>query len=163
MRVGLGSRSAARRGATVLIVPALLALAPAIHAQERPPGSSATESGSISGRVLDADTGDPVAQVLVRVAESPHAVLTDGDGEFAFEDVDLRVGGRLLVFVHASYGVEVRSVSLRADEPARLEAHLAPRVIELAPVLVWTLTGTDRRRWTTGFQRHSPRSRTAAP
>ena len=106
-------------------------------------------TGTVSGRVIDGQTQRPISNVLVRVADTEIESLTDEAGLFALPGIS--PGNRRLVMEHLSYGEHSRQVLVQAGASLRLEARITQRAIELAPLVVETLTELQRRRVTTGF------------
>ena len=111
--------------------------------------AAAQSAGTLSGRVVDRQTGRPILGVLVTVPSVGARGLTNGDGFFVL--LEIPAGGRELVFEHLSYGRHTRQVSVEADNDLVLEARLSQRAIELAPLVVEALSALERRRVTTGF------------
>jgi hypothetical protein len=106
--------------------------------------------GSISGRVIDATTARPISDVVVRLDGSNHETLSDARGMFTLTEVG--EGEQRLVLEHLQYGEHARRVLVTPDEDLSLEARISSRAIELAPLVVETLTELDRRRITSGSQ-----------
>lgn len=121
-----------------------------LGAQDTPDTRSAFEAGSVSGRVIDAATRRPIADVIVRVDGSELQTLSDPNGLFLLSGVP--VGGQRLVLQHLSYGEHTRRVAINEGETLRFEVRLSTQAIELAPLLVETLSELERRRITTGAQ-----------
>jgi hypothetical protein len=127
-----------------------LALVTPIAAQDALPSEDRPGFGTVSGRVIDANTRRPIPDVVVRVEESLQETLTDRSGMFVLAGVP--VGDRRLVLQHLSYGEHTRRVLITEQENLTLEARISTRAIELAPLVVETLSELDRRRITTGVQ-----------
>ncbi|MEX2466869.1 MAG: TonB-dependent receptor plug domain-containing protein [Gemmatimonadota bacterium] len=106
--------------------------------------------GTISGRVLDAGNRRPISEVVIRVDGSDVETLSDTNGMFMLAGVP--AGEQRLVLEHLSYGEHARRVLVNAGEGLTLEARISTRAIELAPLLVETLSELDRRRITSGAQ-----------
>lgn len=65
---------------------------PPIRASEDvagPPAPASGERATLEGRVVDAETGSPVAGAFVRIEPYGRRASTDSDGRFAFEDLPL--------------------------------------------------------------------------
>lgn len=150
---GQARRASLPRLASVVAVAAtLLAGIPVVtlSAQEPDTGERPSETGTITGRVVDEDTRRPVEDVAVRIEGSDHETLSDERGMFSLPDVP--AGEQRLLLEHLSYGEHARRVMVNEAENLTLEARISTRAIELAPLLVETLTDLDRRRVTTGAQ-----------
>lgn len=125
-------------------------LAVPVGAQDTPGTRSAFEAGSVSGRVIDATTRRPIPDVIVRVDGVGIETLSDQNGIFLLSGVP--AGGHRLVLQHLSYGEHARRVAVNEGETLTFEARLSTQAIELAPLLVETLSELERRRITTGAQ-----------
>jgi outer membrane receptor for ferrienterochelin and colicin len=60
---------------------------PALAAAPEAPQSGTPAPGTVRGVVVDAQTEQPLARVLVRLADTPHAATTGSDGRFALTGV----------------------------------------------------------------------------
>ena len=83
-----------------------LALASPVRAQTPPPSSS--PAGAVHGRVVDADTGDALADVLVIAEDADQRATTDASGRFVLDDVP--AGPRTLVVSRVGYALARRDV-----------------------------------------------------
>ena len=113
-----------------------------------PTPSTADDLGTISGRVVDAASGRPISDVLLRVDGTSHETLSDPNGLFSLDGIE--EGEQRLVLEHLSYGEHARRVLVRPGENLTLEARISTRAIELAPLVVEALTELERRRITGG-------------
>ncbi len=131
--VGVGLRAA------VLIVAALAA----------PSAANALQATvSISGQVVDRESGAPVASVQVAIAGLPPSV-TDAEGFFAFAAVP--GGDWVLTVEHVAYGKHERELRV-SDAPVRLSIAIAQREIVLAPLVVEATSREERERRGAGRQ-----------
>jgi hypothetical protein len=91
-------------------------------------------SSTVSGQVINAVTGQPVARALVRLNE--RSILTDHDGKFEFEQNTSATGNVMIVKPGFSSGIDLESanMSLQASQLA------APLRLLLYPEAL--LTGT---------------------
>jgi len=94
--------------------------------------ASAQQVGHIAGRVLDAETGEPVDGVAVRIAGLETA--TDLRGRFRIEAV--RPGQYTLRFSHVGYGEQTETVDVTEGEVAVVTVRLTPRAIPLDSIEV---------------------------
>lgn len=132
-------------GALVLLPVLLPAMADAQEAGE------AAATGSVFGRILDQDTFQPVAGVVVRITV-PDGVLQDisgPGGTFLIDDVP--VGERVVVMEHIAYGEYAQHVGVETGRDLRIEAYMSPRAIQFQPLVVEALSEVERRRLTSGF------------
>jgi len=135
----------------LLALGTLTAVPPAsLRAQDSPESQSASAAGTVSGRVIDASTRRPISDVVVRVDGSSLETLSDRNGLFLITGVP--IGDQRLVLQHLSYGEHARRVAVNDGETLMFEARLSTQAIELAPLVVETLSELDRRRITTGAQ-----------
>lgn len=88
----------------------------------------------ISGRVVDAATGEPLAGVTVRVEGSTASRVTDDDGRFVFEEVP--AGHVTLQATRPGYADASGSVAAEPGQSLRLEIRLATQPIALEPIVV---------------------------
>lgn len=142
--------SAWSKSAAVFGCLAAAVLAVPVGAQEPPPSAAGDGVGTISGRVIDAGTSRPIADVVIRVDGSMYETLSDPSGMFTLEGIP--EGDQRLVLQHLSYGEHARRVLVSSGENLTLEARISTRAIELAPLVVETLSELDRRRITSGAQ-----------
>ena len=128
------------------ILPLLLTAPASAQDAEAAPGT-----GSVFGRIVDQDTFQPVAGVMVRI-RVPDGVLQEISGEngtFLVEDVP--VGERVVVLEHIAYGEYAQHVGVEQGRDLRIEAFMSPRAIQFQPVVVEALSEVERRRLTSGF------------
>ena len=116
---------------------------------------TAQSTGTLSGRVVDSGTGQPIPDVAVVIPSIGVRGLTNRDGFFVL--LGIPEGGHDLVFDHLSYGRHTRQVSLEADDELVLEARLSQMAIRLAPLVVEALSELERRRVTSGFSMNEVR------
>ncbi len=110
--------------------------------------AASQENGSLTGRVLERQNSQPIADVVVRLHDLGVSTVTDAAGMFRFEVVP--EGAHILVVEHLAYGEQSREVAVSPGEDLRLDVRLAPRTIELAPLVVEAVTERERRRISTG-------------
>lgn len=95
---------------------------------------TAPRYGSLAGRVVDADTGTPLADASVMLAGENTGTATNRYGRFAF--AALRPGTHRLVITHVAYHGRADSVWVAPDAHDRVEIGLTPRIVLSAPVVV---------------------------
>ncbi|MGD2154792.1 MAG: carboxypeptidase regulatory-like domain-containing protein, partial [Gemmatimonadales bacterium] len=102
----------------------------AVWAQE-----GAGQPAVVVGRVLDAESGEPIETVEVRLVGEFEALVavTDGEGAFLFPRV--RRGEYEVVLTHLAYGTQTDTIEVGEGELVRYEARLRMRPIELAPLV----------------------------
>ena len=115
------------------------------------PGAAAQETGTVRGRVVDQESGEPVPGVVVSI-EGLDPVLTNGGGMFLFLAVP--VGDRELTLEHLAYGRYSRGVLVEARVELALEAAISTRAIELSPLVVEARSELEQRRISSGNAMH---------
>jgi hypothetical protein len=91
--------------------------------------------GSIIGRVVDAESGAPLAGVSVQVSGVPRAMITADDGRFLL--VGVGAGERMLRFEQLGYRpLELEHVLVRAGRATELKVELTAAPIALPGVTV---------------------------
>src|SRR5688572_20978749 len=76
-------------------------------------------AATVSGRVVDARTGEPVAQTKVIVADAHREAITDGSGEFILEG--LTPGEVELLVTTAGYSLVKKKIQISEAVPLRID------------------------------------------
>ena len=106
----------------------------------RPPPSSTAPPAAISGRVINAVSGQPVPRALLQIGTQ--AVLSDGEGKFLFRDPGMALSG--LTVQKPGYSLEPEMIlggsvaGLSTQDPNNVEIVLWPEAI-----LTGTVTSPD--------------------
>jgi iron complex outermembrane receptor protein len=108
----------ARCGRALAGVLALMVLACAIA-----PAALAQQTGTVTGRVTNAETGEPIAGVNVAVLGTQRGTTTNADGRF---ELALEPGTVRLRASFVGFGSEERRVEVRAGETTTVRFTLAP-------------------------------------
>ena len=103
--------------------------------------------GDVVGRVLDRESGRPVAAATITVHGTPSAARTDAEGYFALSDV--LPGDRVVEIAHIGFEPVVEAISIVADRTVDLQVELSADPIALEPLVVTALR--DRRLELRGF------------
>lgn len=130
----------------IATLPFLLPAAAIAQEAEAAPGT-----GSVFGRILDQDTFQPVAGVVVRITV-PDGILQEissSNGTFLIDDVP--VGERVVVMEHIAYGEYAQHVGVERGRDLRIEAFMSARAIQFQPLVVEALSEVERRRLSSGF------------
>lgn len=139
-----GGRSAHLRGSmgrAALLLLQTLAVAPGLVAQD---------TSVVGGLVVDAQSGEPVADVVVGFDRMERLAYTDSAGRFRLEGVPS--GSRSFVFRHLAYGEHRRDVVVQdGGAPVELEVRISQEAIELSPIVVDVLSEAERQRLGSGF------------
>ncbi|MDE2772832.1 MAG: carboxypeptidase-like regulatory domain-containing protein, partial [Gemmatimonadota bacterium] len=98
---------------------------------------SAQQTGTITGTVEDAETGEPLASAQISVPMLRIGVLSSGSGRFVLPHVP--VGTHELRAERLGYATASVSVTVTVDAAATVELGLTPTVLGLAELVV---TGT---------------------
>jgi len=124
------------------LVPALVAglfWAVPLGAQESP--------GAVTGKVVDANSQQPLANVEVAIAGTPHRELSRSDGSFQLNGVP--AGAYRLRASRIGYGSQIQEITVTPGGTTTAQITLAPAAAILEPVVV-TGYGTQRREAVTG-------------
>ncbi|HEX8212420.1 MAG TPA: SusC/RagA family TonB-linked outer membrane protein [Longimicrobium sp.] len=105
-------------------------------------GAAAAQQGTITGRVTDARSGQPVPSAQVRVVGSNQMALTNAEGRYTLRGVS--PGATSVRVLVIGFSERSQQVTVAPGEPATLDFALQPSAISLAPVVV-TATGEQRR------------------
>lgn len=93
------------------------------------------DRATLAGTVLDRETGEPIRGVAVRIEGGDRTVVTDADGEFAFQDV--APGTHTLSFRHLTYHDHEESVVVRpGEERVEVTVRLRDSPLEIDPLAV---------------------------
>ncbi|MCD6335586.1 MAG: TonB-dependent receptor [Candidatus Latescibacteria bacterium] len=101
---------------------------------------SAEEMGTLSGKVMDKTTGQPVVGASVMLKGTSAGVVTDEEGQYRLERIE--VGNYTVVVRRIGYAVFAGKVHVEAGEAA-LDVALSPAPIELSEIVV-TATRTEK-------------------
>src|SRR5213594_872798 len=104
-------------------------------------------TGAVTGQVVDGTTQQPLANVEVAIAGTPHRMLSRNDGSFLISG--LAPGIYRVRATRIGYGSQVQSVTVTAGGTVTLQLSLLPAAAILEPVVV-TGYGTQRREAITG-------------
>ncbi len=127
-------------------LPFLLPAAAIAQEAEAAPGT-----GSVFGRILDQDTFQPVAGVVIRITVPDGTLqeISSPNGTFLIDDVP--VGERVVVMEHIAYGEYAQHVGVEQGRDLRIEAFMSARAIQFQPLVVEALSEVERRRLSSGF------------
>jgi hypothetical protein len=89
---------------------------------------AATDTVELRGRVVDAGSGQPVADAVVRLPDLERYALSASDGQFSFRDVP--TGAYHLVITRIGYGEQTFSVNVRSGIYHVLPLPTQPIVVE---------------------------------
>ena len=110
------------------------------RAQDKPQSKA-----SLSGRVVDAHTGEPLAKVRVIVSGTDQETTTDDNGTFKLEN--LTAGKIDLYITTVTFGLVKKSVTLKEGDNANFQIALnedAAALTESVTVTTTPFEGTDR-------------------
>jgi TonB-linked SusC/RagA family outer membrane protein len=100
------------------------------------------QQASISGRVTDSPTGQPLANAQIGVLGTNLGAQTNGDGRYTIRGVP--TGTVELRALRVGYGEQRRSIAVTAGQSVTADFQLQPVPVSLNPV-VTTATGQQRR------------------
>src|SRR5881296_1276841 len=104
-------------------------------------------TGGVTGKVVDASTQQPLANVEVAIAGTPYRELTRADGNFTLNGVP--AGAQRLRATRIGYGSQIQEIAVTAGGTTTAQVTFAPAAAILEPVVV-TGYGTQRREAITG-------------
>jgi TonB-linked SusC/RagA family outer membrane protein len=127
---------ARRAGGFALLLPLSFALPSTnpLHAQA---------TGTIVGRVVDAENGQPIAAAQVTISGTQLGRATGDDGRFTLPNI--ATGSATLIVRRIGYQQQSRTVTVTANGTATADFSLAKSSVSLAGVVV-TATGIERRK-----------------
>src|SRR5437667_6947242 len=111
------------------------------------PLSAQQTTGGVTGKVVDASTQQPLANVEVAIAGNPNRELTRTDGSFTLNGVP--AGAQRLRATRIGYGSQIQEITVTAGGTTTVQITLLPAAAILEPVVV-TGYGTQRREAITG-------------
>jgi len=115
-------------------------------------GATYAQTGSIEGRVTDAESGEPLPGVNVILRGTNIGAATRSDGTFALEDVT--TGTYTLRASLVGYRTAQRTVTVEQGQITRIDIELAERDIELDDVVVTGVAGgSENEPWETPCRR----------
>jgi TonB-linked SusC/RagA family outer membrane protein len=97
---------------------------------------------TLTGRVTDAQSGNPVAAALVVVVGTNIGQHTNADGRYTIRGVSS--GAQRIRVLRIGYAEQVQAVQLAPGQQATVDFRLQPVLTQLSPV-VTTATGEQRR------------------
>lgn len=108
----------------------------------------AQELRTVSGVVVDAESGERIPDVLVSIQAVDRQVYTDRNGRFQVRDVP--TGRQRLALRHLAYGEH--SLDLLVEDTGTLEflVRISRQAIELAPLVVEAVSESERARLGSG-------------
>lgn len=137
-------RELTQRVWTVVAVAALLA-PPALAVAQDPVDAQPAE---IIGVVTDVDTGEGIADVILRIEGTTVSAASDDDGRFVLRGIP--PGEQTLLVDHVAYGTHTHRIAVQSGERAQVLLRLAQEAIEIEPVVVEGESSLARERRTTG-------------
>jgi len=115
---------------------------PALFAIGVSPLAAAAQQGSVTGRVTDASTGQPIAAAQVSLVGTNIGTLTNSDGRYTMRNV--AAGSHVVRVLRVGFVEQRQPVTVGAAQQATVDLALRPAPITLSPV-VTTATGDQRR------------------
>jgi iron complex outermembrane receptor protein len=94
--------------------------------------TASAQSGALAGRMLDAESSDPIGWVTVLVEDTERGQMTDEQGRFFF--ADLPAGRHVIQTLHISYHDTRFAVEITAGDTARVDLHIGHQELHLEGV-----------------------------
>ena len=117
----------------ILFVLSMLLFAQQLHAQDV----------TVSGRVTDAETGEPLVGVSILIEGTARGEITDLDGDYT---LTVRPGENALLFSYIGY----RTLRVTIDGRTQVDVAMEPEVAQFDDVVV-TAFGIERERRALGY------------
>src|SRR5262249_27178869 len=105
-------------------------------------GAQQTQVTAITGRVTDAQSGQPVIGALLTVVGSNVGAQTNSNGNYIIRGVN--AGALTVRALTSGYADQSKQVTVTAGQTATLNFQLQTMAVALAPVVA-TVTGEQRR------------------
>ena len=94
--------------------------------------TASAQSGALAGRMLDAESSDPIGWVTVLVEDTERGQMTDEQGRFFF--ADLPAGRRVIQALHISYHDTRFAVEITAGDTVRVDLYIGHEELHLEGV-----------------------------
>ena len=104
---------------------------------------AAQSTGTIAGRVVDAENGQPIAAAQITITGTPFGRSSGDDGRFTLTGIP--AGARTLVVRRIGYQQQSKTVTVPANGSATADFSLVKSSVSLAGVVV-TATGEERKK-----------------
>ncbi len=90
--------------------------------------------GWLSGSVVDASTGEPLAHANVLIAQLRTGVMTNAAGRFAFST--LKPGPYVIAVTHVAYHRQVDTVWVQPSSGSRVAVNMRQRTVSTGPIVI---------------------------
>jgi len=94
--------------------------------------TASAQFGALAGRMLDAESNDPIGWVTVLVEDTERGQMTDGQGGFFF--AALPAGRHVIQALHVGYHDTHFAVEITANDTAHVDFHIGHRELHLEGV-----------------------------
>ncbi|MGH7476483.1 MAG: SusC/RagA family TonB-linked outer membrane protein [Longimicrobiales bacterium] len=101
------------------------------------------QTGTVSGTVRNAETGEPLASAQVSLEGTAHGTLTQSNGRFLLLNVP--AGSYTLRVDLIGYAESSQQVAVTAGETTTLEVRVQPEAVSLAEIVVTGVAGATQR------------------
>jgi len=105
-----------------------------IRTGDEAPGLGDGPNSVVTGRLLDQQSGRPVAAAIVTLGETGRQDLTDGQGRFRFSEVE--PGAHEIGVRHMAYGEHSERLDVVGSSEVEVELRLTPQAIALEEITV---------------------------
>jgi TonB-linked SusC/RagA family outer membrane protein len=105
--------------------------------------AQAQATGTIAGRVVDAENGQPIAAAQVTISGTQLGRATGDDGRFSLPGI--ATGTRVVIVRRIGYQQQSRTVTVNANATVTVDFSLVKSSVSLAGVVV-TATGEERKK-----------------
>jgi hypothetical protein len=111
---------------------------------------AAQTTATVSGRILDPETDDPVPDAEVRLLGTGLMAVSNERGSFRFQEV--APGSYRIEIRHIAYGVHTETIEVEEGTALSLQIGITREAIELEPLTVQVYTARDVRLRASGVQ-----------
>ncbi|MGH7448823.1 MAG: carboxypeptidase regulatory-like domain-containing protein, partial [Longimicrobiales bacterium] len=104
---------------------------------------AAAQTGSVTGRVLSAESGEPLAGVHIRVEGTDRQVLSQPNGRYLLLQVP--AGTHTVNATLIGFASTPQTVTVEAGETTQLDLRLQPEAVALSEIVVTGVAGATQR------------------
>ena len=107
------------------------------------PTTAAAQTGGITGRVLSAESGEPLAGTQILVEGTERGAITQANGRFLILQVP--AGTHTVSATLIGFGTVSQSVTVTPNETAQVDLRLMPEAVALSEIVVTGVAGATQR------------------
>jgi TonB-linked SusC/RagA family outer membrane protein len=107
------------------------------------PAAAAAQTGTVTGRVLSVETGEPLVGAQILVEGTDLGAITRANGRFLI--LQIPAGTHTVSATLIGYGRVSRSVTVTPGDTAQMDLRLEPRAVALSEIVVTGVAGATQR------------------